>query len=996
MERRFLGIFCSKLNKKHGMSFATAASQKSVWGFSPQSIPGLALWLDAADTTSITGTSTVTAWRDKSGNGNNATATGSPALTPNAINGVQAISTAVGTYFRGSVPISGSTLTCFAVATTNVTLPNLRNPRRDQRLVSLANGTNPDYASNGLIALFNQDNTSTIAAFDYPNFLGRPSNPIVKDIPFLAVTHFNGTTASLWFNGSAGTVPKSAYSTSFSITKYGIGEQAGVVSPNNENWSGFFGEIILFNTALTTSERQQVEGYLAAKWGLGMNLPTTHPYSSVIPILPTQIPGCRLWLDAADPAGTGIQPANGSTITQWVDKSGLGNNGTPNIVITWAASGLGVNLPAMSFTGRQWFTGNISITGNQFTAFIVLNMSSSSEQYPRILSLGAPGANAYANPLYIAMLVFDKSVYRFTNYRNNIYPPSGGNITYGIPQLTSSWVDGTNSFVAINGRTPASVGSSGDFGVSSYAIGTDTNTGDATTQFSGFISEIIVFNIALSTTQRQQMEQYLGQKWGIGVTNTTVAPGRYLIPFNRPFYPTDIGGCTLWLDGADRSSMVFSGTTVTTWRDKSGTGNNFTGSATYALSSFNNKFGLAFDGTNNYFNQASGSVFSITNTTYCIFTVHHFTTNGGPERTVYRTAVPNPGAFFRQISGAVQWITDLDPAGYITRTATGESNSGINCINAITTTSVTAYLNGTSVGSSSKGSSTNMTFMVGQGTSGGIERLLGTIFEMIIFNNTLTTAQQQQVEQYLAWKWGLVANLPPATSHLGKLLPAFSTNFTPKSLTGLRLWLDAADASTVTGTTSVTAWMDKSGTGNNMSLTSAGISYASNTITVAGGAIMTSAVTTAITAGQSFAFIVCQPTYVNAFGNVLRFPGINSNYTVRFTTTTGLANYDSLSDFGFSSGYYVNGNLFAGGTGVVITIPAQTNIIGGASTLSGSSVFQLSHVGSRYFYGTIQEVIFYTGPISTQQRQQVEGYLAWKWGLQSSLPSTHAYAKFSP
>jgi hypothetical protein len=79
-----------------------------------------------------------------------------------------------------------------------------------------------------------------------------------------------------------------------------------------------FSEIIFYNTALTTPQRQQVEGYLAAKWGLGMNLPPTHPYSSVIPILPTQIPGCRLWLDAADPAGTGIQPANGSTITQWV------------------------------------------------------------------------------------------------------------------------------------------------------------------------------------------------------------------------------------------------------------------------------------------------------------------------------------------------------------------------------------------------------------------------------------------------------------------------------------------------------------------------------------------------------------------------------------------------------------------------------------------------------------------------------------------------------
>jgi hypothetical protein len=34
---------------------------------------------------------------------------------------------------------------------------------------------------------------------------------------------------------------------------------------------------------LTTTQRQQVEGYLAWKWGLNASLPTTHPYYKVIP-----------------------------------------------------------------------------------------------------------------------------------------------------------------------------------------------------------------------------------------------------------------------------------------------------------------------------------------------------------------------------------------------------------------------------------------------------------------------------------------------------------------------------------------------------------------------------------------------------------------------------------------------------------------------------------------------------------------------------------------
>jgi hypothetical protein len=34
--------------------------------------------------------------------------------------------------------------------------------------------------------------------------------------------------------------------------------------------------------------------------------------------------------------------------------------------------------------------------------------------------------------------------------------------------------------------------------------------------------------------------------------------------------------------------------------------------------------------------------------------------------------------------------------------------------------------------------------------------------------------------------------------------------------------------------------------------------------------------------------------------------------------------------------------------------------------------------------------------LTTTQRQQVEGYLAWKWGLQTALPTTHPYYKVRP
>jgi hypothetical protein len=50
-----------------------------------------------------------------------------------------------------------------------------------------------------------------------------------------------------------------------------------------------------------------------------------------------------------------------------------------------------------------------------------------------------------------------------------------------------------------------------------------------------------------------------------------------------------------------------------------------------------------------------------------------------------------------------------------------------------------------------------------------------------------------------------------------------------------------------------------------------------------------------------------------------------------------------------------------------------------------------------FLNGVIGEILVYLGTMTTVQRQQVEGYLAWKWGIQSNLPSsTHAYTTFKP
>jgi uncharacterized repeat protein (TIGR02543 family) len=48
-------------------------------------------------------------------------------------------------------------------------------------------------------------------------------------------------------------------------------------------WDGPIAEVIVFPNALSTSERQKLEGYLAHKWGLTSNLPVGHPYKTFAP-----------------------------------------------------------------------------------------------------------------------------------------------------------------------------------------------------------------------------------------------------------------------------------------------------------------------------------------------------------------------------------------------------------------------------------------------------------------------------------------------------------------------------------------------------------------------------------------------------------------------------------------------------------------------------------------------------------------------------------------
>jgi hypothetical protein len=224
--------------------------------------------------------------------------------------------------------------------------------------------------------------------------------------------------------------------------------------------------------------------------------------------------------------------------------------------------------------------------------------------------------------------------------------------------------------------------------------------------------------------------------------------------------------------------------------------------------------------------------------------------------------------------------------------------------------------------------------------------------------------------------------------------------FTPTSITGCRLWLDAADSSTITVSGSnVTNVADKSGNGIVLS-NATGFTYPNNSF------------------NGSYPSFLCSSGGIGQANNAARL-GINSAFaqTTPFTVffvshQTQTASYGYIMDSQSGSGrqYTYNNTLNTPFGSSAIDITSTPSVVS-MTWISGTSVLYINGtssysgslgsfttggiiVGNRFsinesWPGHICELIYFSGQLGTTQRQQMEGYLAQKWGLSSSLPADH-------
>lgn len=239
-----------------------------------------ALWLDAADASTITTVSgAVSQWNDKSGNGRNATqgtAASRPALTSAGLNGRDVIT------FDGSDDVLFATMSSglsSSFAFFAVVVP-LRTNAIEGYITSQVASYSNYWAQLGLGG--GLGTRLTFALFDGgQNPIAEQATPTIgTPLMLMGIRDVTADTVSLLNNGTQIASTADTTTTTPGYSDLTIGGQTNLAG---RYANVRIGEVIVLASLPTTDIRQRIEGYAADKWGLAGSLPAGHPYKSAPP-----------------------------------------------------------------------------------------------------------------------------------------------------------------------------------------------------------------------------------------------------------------------------------------------------------------------------------------------------------------------------------------------------------------------------------------------------------------------------------------------------------------------------------------------------------------------------------------------------------------------------------------------------------------------------------------------------------------------------------------
>ena len=542
----------------------------------------------------------------------------------------------------------------------------------------------------------------------------------------------------------------------------------------------------------------------------------------VILFTPLSVPNCVLWMDGADSTTMTFSSSN---IQTWNDKSSnaysvapLSGNASPILSQTFNGTYPAV-LAADDGRGQKIMgsTETISATsvqGISGLSYFVVGQFINGSSLVQFEETGVPGTRIIDLEMNYTYARIDYNTENLITPNDTITTPFIGCVTYDTNAENISWFfNGSPSSNVQQG--PCTLNYSSGYEFFGQSSGTNPTN--------GYIAEYIGYSQPLSSDERQGIEGYLAWKWGLVSLLPTTHPyflqRIYVLPpfpltvllpnkvtkgntftlnVKQPvrknaqrfvWLPKKISSLVLWLDAKDSQSYTLSAnSTLTAWNDKSGVGNNtygILGSPELTINPLNKYPGVNFNGTSTQI-----SVPLVVTTNWSIFVLLS-TSQINPNIGANWWA--GQGIFDAEIGGTVSdfgcsligtiFCTGIgvppssDLSIYSTTPISSASGAVFICnYNRTTSTGlienwVNATLQSKAIGpTTTRSAPTRITIgSIQTSVQTGFGYLNGTIYEIVVFSQFITAGQRQQVEGYLAWKWGLVASLP--SGHPYKLFP---------------------------------------------------------------------------------------------------------------------------------------------------------------------------------------------------------------------------------
>jgi hypothetical protein len=540
-------------------------------------------------------------------------------------------------------------------------------------------------------------------------------------------------------------------------------------------------EIIAYNRALATTDRQMVEGYLAWKWGMRAQLPVGHPYSNfaptgeqvTVPSTPSNaFSGLVSWIDMADSTTYTLSGTIVKTLTDKIDGVAFTVSGNTSGL---TLSNIGT-LPSVNFTGNvgalqgPFLSRNLTVPSSQGSAFAVILPPAAQVGATKLglFGWGSPG-NALANP-GLGFTSQSSTVVRSYNTLTGVFYGPSLTLTVSAPTvLFWAWYGGNMFYLSSNGNTVlSSAQTAGFYNYAStnnkFYIGNDGGIGASFN-----LGELCVYNSYVETPFRNILEGYLAWKWSLQDSLPTTHPYYYSSPtlqslteVNALSQPVDISSLTMWLDAADTTTIT---TSPFIWLDKSPLSNNLSGTAgSIKMSQFGSYprpsvfFGSGTSATTIYNSGAESANFSA----FLVASI------ANASRLLISTGQLTAGSTNAAGTSFGFYVNTVDNSVYSPYVVFGNSTINNNVVGSYssisgTTLELFAMVGGTTL-------SGNLNFeaplktvtntLSAQPSPWVFGDCLGDttaksfhVHEFITYSRTLAQYERQIVEGYLYWKW---------------------------------------------------------------------------------------------------------------------------------------------------------------------------------------------------------------------------------------------------